>query len=137
MSKSPLDFFLPLALLGMIFMLAFALPNFLTYEENAKISKSYNSSAEFKIANISFVVAEDIGYNSYGRYVERTETIYIKSGRSLHKMKDTCEHELLHYRGLEAEDSKDHEYIYRNQGNVNSDICIQFLYELGRWNAKN
>lgn len=108
-----------------------------TGETGAKTSEKYNASAEFTIENIDFVVSEDIGYNSYGRYLERTETIYIKSGRSLHKIKDTCEHEVLHYRGLDAEDSKDHEYIYRNQGNINSDICIRFIYELGKWNAKN
>lgn len=132
-----MDIFVYLALFGMAIMLSFGVTSAIDEHGKTEVSKKYNSSAEFKIENISFVVAENIGYNSYGRYVERTETIYIKSGRSLHKMKDTCEHEVLHYRGLEAEDSKDHEYIYRNQGNVNSDICIQFLYELGRWNAKN
>lgn len=78
---------------------------------------------------ITEIEGDSIGLN----YDMIDDTIYISKDLSITETKEICEHELLHERGIEE---KHHDFIYSNQDQIDSEVCLKLIYEMGRAEAE-
>jgi len=60
--------------------------------------------------------------------------ITVSDGMPVERIKEICEHELLHEKGIGEEH---HRYIYKQSASINSETCIRFIYELGYFQGAN
>ena len=89
----------------------------------------------FIIEDVRIIYETDLRGERVGKnYDEIDRTIYLEDGLSPDRLKEVCEHEVMHMKGIGEED---HEYIRENSDSVNSDICNRFMFELGVYLGEN
>lgn len=135
--------FLTTVLFSLVYVIFFS--NFLTtiagvqnYKYAGEIPEEPETSIEeatlFEIQDTNIILTPDLPKGVVGRYnPEIDNTIKIEAGRSLKEIKETCEHELVHNYGAEHQDDGTDDWIYQVDDRMNSEKCIRFIYELGRY----
>lgn len=92
----------------------------------------------FEIDGTNIILTPNLPQGIVGRYNHQIDdTIKIEHGRPLKEIKETCEHELIHNRGADHKTQDTGDWIYEVDGSINTEKCIRFIYELGRYQAKN
>jgi len=102
-----------------------------------KVDAGFSSNTEideekvFIIEDVKIMYKKNLDGRKVGKnYDEIDDTIYLEDGLSVSRLKEVCEHEVMHMKGIGEED---HEYIRSNEDQVDSDICNRFLFELGSY----